>query len=710
MRNFPTSICRHSLNSSTAVQEVSSPVIRQVLGQDDAIVLTKFLTDNGQVLLANMTLYAPDGLQMIMMERFEGLTTAVDCKGDDGTMSLTFKSQDAFNYALKTWSHINQNENDKFLLIANHDGCGPDDQRQPYLITKVTEDTKDLTTFLTAQVAAWSDVAGTYDLDFGKAVSSAPSARMLKERNIITGNSDKSETVTFPMTVGKEGERTNIYTDSKGRLTLDCINCYVTGSFQVTGHLEVKGEKIKDFSIDAAPSGFAAELELEAVITASDSPDKLQFSKQLISAPIPGAGIKILGIMTLGATLSYDVGGGISFQGTGTVDFGLKSTIPDSAKAVLDLGGAGQSGATGFSSTVDPLFDVKQLSASVTLSAFSQPKLSFGIDITKIGKAEASLSMKLPEVSVTLEADYEESGVCSQNPGSSKTGVKLSSDVTVELDADAELQFGDSDNPSWSKQLWTWSHDLPGACYPINIPGLGPTHANVTSVPTLPSASITTTASGTGSPSANGSSATSVTHSIPSAVPIKSHSKSLYIPSGLSRTRSSFPTGTAGSSGFIRSKTTNLPMTTSGSRGNSTLSRTRSAGAGMPTAGSNGNSTLSRTGAASANGTSTVASTTASATGSGMSGTYTPSTGASHSSRFTATTSASGITSLTQSTPLVTITSPSSSLFSPSSSSSASSSPSSAPSSHTSPATSKAPTPSHKTHHPGRPKKMATMD
>ena len=80
-----------------------------------------------------MTLYAPDGLQMIMMERFEGLTSAVDCKGDDGTMSLTFKSKDAFEHALKTWTYINEKEEDKFLLIANHDGCGPDDQRQPYL-------------------------------------------------------------------------------------------------------------------------------------------------------------------------------------------------------------------------------------------------------------------------------------------------------------------------------------------------------------------------------------------------------------------------------------------------------------------------------------------------------------------------------------------------------------------------------------------------
>ena len=90
-------------------------------------------SDNGQLLFANMTLYAPDGLLMVMMERFEGLTSSVDCKGDDRTMSLTFKSENAFNYALKQWQFINENDDGKFLLIANHDGCGRNDQRQPYL-------------------------------------------------------------------------------------------------------------------------------------------------------------------------------------------------------------------------------------------------------------------------------------------------------------------------------------------------------------------------------------------------------------------------------------------------------------------------------------------------------------------------------------------------------------------------------------------------
>ena len=88
--------------------------------------------DDGQLLFANMTLYAPDGLPIVLMERFEGLTSAVDCKGDDGAMSLTFNSKKAYKYALKIWGYINEDNDKQFLLIANHDGCGPKDERQPY--------------------------------------------------------------------------------------------------------------------------------------------------------------------------------------------------------------------------------------------------------------------------------------------------------------------------------------------------------------------------------------------------------------------------------------------------------------------------------------------------------------------------------------------------------------------------------------------------
>ncbi len=70
---------------------------------------------------------------MVTMERFEGLTSSVDCNGDDGIVSLTFQSQNAYEFALQEWAYINDSDDDHFLLIGNHVSCGAGNDRQPYL-------------------------------------------------------------------------------------------------------------------------------------------------------------------------------------------------------------------------------------------------------------------------------------------------------------------------------------------------------------------------------------------------------------------------------------------------------------------------------------------------------------------------------------------------------------------------------------------------
>ena len=223
-RLWPISI--HDYESAIGLQPRSSEEFSDLDLQVQSELIYGTPGGDGRLLLANMTLYAPDGLLMIMMERFAGLTSSVDCRGDDGTMSLTFSSLNAYNYALQGWNYINENDDGQFLLIANHEGCGPDDQRQPYLISKITEDAAALTTYLNAKPAPWSEVAGTYDMDFGHAIPYQHPQRV-KERGFwgdienvgndvldaATGSADVSKTVNFPMNIGQQGQRMNIYTD-----------------------------------------------------------------------------------------------------------------------------------------------------------------------------------------------------------------------------------------------------------------------------------------------------------------------------------------------------------------------------------------------------------------------------------------------------------------------------------------------------------------
>ncbi|KAL9595556.1 MAG: hypothetical protein Q9219_006376 [cf. Caloplaca sp. 3 TL-2023] len=441
--------------------------------------------ENGQLLFANMTLYAPDGLPIVMMERFEGLTAGVDCKGDDGAMSLTFKSRDAYDYAMDVWQYINEDDDKQFLLIANHDGCGPDDERQPYKVSNVMKSSKDLTIGMKTTTTQWSEVAGTYDLDLGKA-SLSQSPQRLKPRGFFgdivdvgktvlqaaQGNFDESLPVNFNVNVGTPGQKTNIYTDSKGRFAIDCIDCYVTGSWQVEGHVKVSGFKLEDLTLSAAPSNFKAKLELEATVTASKTPVSLSESKELFAAPIPGAGIAVTGIFKLGATVSYTVGTSATFAGTATADFGLSAGLPNGAKVVANVNDPSKSSATGWqASSLTPVFEVKKLDSSLTLAAFSQPKVAFGIELTEVGKVDIAVTMKLPEISSTLSATWDAAGACP--PSASKTGVKLENKATESLSLAIDVDLGaDNTKPSWSKTLLDFSQPLGGQCIPLSIPEL----------------------------------------------------------------------------------------------------------------------------------------------------------------------------------------------------------------------------------------------
>ena len=287
-----------------------------------------------------------------------------------------------------------------------------------FRVSSVTEDSADLTIRMRTQVTEWSEVAGSYDLDFGRMI---PQAKKLKPRgfwgDIVDvgkdvvdaglGNFDETKSVSFGVNVGKPGEKTNIYTDKQGRFSIDCADCYVTGTWQVQGHIVVDNFILQDLTLAVSPSNFKAKLELEATVTASKAPVPLQESKEIFAAPIPGAGIAITGIFKLGATVSYEIGTSATFAGTATARFGLEAGLPNNARVVADINNPSSSSATGWEGgSLTPSFKVTKLDASITLAAFSQPKIAFGIELIKVATADVAITLKLPEISSALSATY----------------------------------------------------------------------------------------------------------------------------------------------------------------------------------------------------------------------------------------------------------------------------------------------------------------
>lgn len=107
-------------------------------------------------------------------------------------------------------------------------------------ITNIQDNRSTLTTFLTAQVAQWSDIAGDFEASWGK-INTPNSRRSLDERGFFDdlgklgksvidgvvdgansigsvfskiGDVDLSKTVAFDVGIGEPGVRTNIITNS----------------------------------------------------------------------------------------------------------------------------------------------------------------------------------------------------------------------------------------------------------------------------------------------------------------------------------------------------------------------------------------------------------------------------------------------------------------------------------------------------------------
>lgn len=82
--------------------------------------------------------------------------------------------------------------------------------------------------------------------------------------------------------------------------------------------------------------------------------------------------------------------------------------------------------------------------------------------------------------------------MCSQEAGASKTGVELTSDITVEVDLGVDANIGSDKTPTFTKKLFvSWTSKSPSfitdqflaqgitkplfsKCFPLNIPGLSP--------------------------------------------------------------------------------------------------------------------------------------------------------------------------------------------------------------------------------------------
>ncbi|KAI9799885.1 MAG: hypothetical protein M1833_003807 [Piccolia ochrophora] len=186
----------------------------------------------------------------------------------------------------------------------------------------------------------------------------------------------------------------------------------------------------------------------------------------LFSAPIPGAGIKVPKIFKLGAAVQLDVGTGAKVTAEGNFTMGLTASLNDGAKVTTDLINSERSSQTGLGVDFDPIFQVNSLKGSVSVSASAQPKLTFGIEIVKVGRLDAYLGMKLPEVTAQLDdVIFDKSGACSSS--GSKSGIKLTSSINVGVNVGVDASLGKTKAPVIDHELWGRKFPLLDKCLDV---------------------------------------------------------------------------------------------------------------------------------------------------------------------------------------------------------------------------------------------------
>lgn len=159
--------------------------------------------------------------------------------------------------------------------------------------------------------------------------------------------------------------------------------------------------------LEVEPKEFVAEMNLEVTLDKPKKVPGLSYEKKLYDQAVPGAGVVIKEIVELGLQFQYAVGVTTKLKSGITYLVGAKATLPATSKLTLDAINLDNNAATGFEdSQIDPMVEIKSLSATAEIALAAKPKLIFGIDVLDRVKFEISAIINLPELKGSCAAKF----------------------------------------------------------------------------------------------------------------------------------------------------------------------------------------------------------------------------------------------------------------------------------------------------------------
>lgn len=332
--------------------------------------------------------------------------------------------------------------------MANYEGCGDDQERQPYLVNDITFDPAKFKVHLKAQQKEWEDVAKTYTFKMGY--------RPPLNTTILAKRDDPD----FTMSLASSFNRNLFSTTVSGvDLSVDCVDCGTSGKMLVDFDLDVgfSGAKAQ---MKVSPQDVVATIQLS--LSASGTLAKeYNWQKTIISIPIEG--VKVGKFAKIGAFLDVDVGFTMDeWKGEVEATFGAKMSLSNSAIVEINALEPSKGKFSGWAPALTAIPFTLSAKIDGGIELYAQPAIA--LSAVAFGKGlEMSLDLKMPTIQADFTAMAVTSGVC----GTEKTvGVDVDASAGVDLSVQVATA-GNEANPLWEQTLFEQSWPLFSKCFPF---------------------------------------------------------------------------------------------------------------------------------------------------------------------------------------------------------------------------------------------------
>lgn len=397
-------------------------------------------TERPDFMFANLTLMASEVERIVSLELFDSMLESVTC-GERTT--LEFKSKQSFDYAIKSWGWVNENETHSFILITDSATCAEKKTRQPYLIYDVDYEEDKHIAHLRGAKKNWTEVVHDMDLSTGTARPNPKSAK----RGIGDFFSDLFDIdldKSFGLDVGSDFSRT-IVDEKKSDFPVGvkCVKCGTRGKLNNAFTFQMRGSSLSSVMFGVSPNDVGGDTDLQFDIRPTSGPFAANWAHSFGRVPLPGPRIPRLGgILEFGPFIDiFFIASMSDFESDVTVNLGTGIGLSNAAVASADLTNSKDHKMSGWGTKPKwkpPKFSSNNAKGVISAAVGWEIGLKIGIFGLSF---ETGLYFRFPDAALTLDSTDGPNTPCGKEKKNG-TSIGLQAGYSIQIMAGSSSRTG----------------------------------------------------------------------------------------------------------------------------------------------------------------------------------------------------------------------------------------------------------------------------